>query len=37
MESAVISGKETANLIRAKHGLPEHPKVPVSFLPFVKR
>lgn len=37
MESAVISGKETANLIRAKHGLAEHPKVPVSFLPFVRR
>ena len=37
MESAVISGKETANLIRAKHGLPEHSKVPVSFLPFVRR
>jgi 15-cis-phytoene desaturase len=37
MESAVISGKKTANLIRAKHGLPEHSKSPVSFLPFVRQ
>lgn len=37
MESAVISGKQTANLIRAKHGLSTHPLVEVPFLSFVRR
>lgn len=37
MESAVLSGKETANLIRANYQLPEHPPAQVSFLPFVRR